>query len=42
MPVILKPEDESKWLQGKEINKFALPYTVDLIATNLDDQLTLF
>ncbi|HLU85724.1 MAG TPA: SOS response-associated peptidase [Vicingaceae bacterium] len=42
MPVILKPEDESKWLQGKEISEFALPYSVELIATNLDEELTLF
>lgn len=42
MPVILKPEDESNWLQGKEISDFALPYSVELIATNLDDELTLF
>jgi len=42
MPVILKPEDESNWLQGKEISDFALPYSVELIVTNLDDELTLF
>ncbi len=36
MPIILKPEDESKWLNGDEINKYKLPYSVDLIATNVD------
>ena len=37
MPIILKPEDESKWLQHEPINKFAYPYEVYLIATKLDN-----
>ncbi len=37
MPIILKPEDESKWLQHKPINDFAYPYQVTLIATKLDN-----
>jgi putative SOS response-associated peptidase YedK len=32
MPVILKPEDESKWLQQEPISHFALPYSVSLVA----------
>ena len=35
MPIILKPEDESKWLQHQPINDFAYPYEVNLIATPL-------
>ncbi|MDO5654821.1 MAG: SOS response-associated peptidase [Flavobacteriaceae bacterium] len=43
MPVILKPEDEQKWLQGAEIQEFAFPgYEVNLIAENLNPQLSLF
>ena len=37
MPIILKPEDESKWLQHEPINNFAYPYEVNLIATKLDN-----
>ena len=33
MPVILHPEDEQKWLEKANINQFAFPYSVDLIAT---------
>lgn len=37
MPIILKPEDESKWLQHEPINNFAYPYEVNLIASKLDN-----
>ncbi|KVV16332.1 SOS response-associated peptidase [Flavobacterium sp. TAB 87] len=33
MPIILHPEDEKKWLELAPINQFALPYSVDLVAT---------
>lgn len=36
MPIILKPEDEINWLKGQEIDDFALPYSVNLVASNLD------
>lgn len=42
MPVILKPEDESKWLEHYPVKEFALPYQVNLTAKNLDETLTLF
>lgn len=42
MPIILKREDESSWLEGKEIDNFALPYSENLVATNLNNPLTLF
>jgi putative SOS response-associated peptidase YedK len=32
MPVVLKREDESKWLHHEPINHFAFPYSVDLVA----------
>jgi putative SOS response-associated peptidase YedK len=32
MPVILKREDESQWLQGESIAQFAFPYSVGLVA----------
>jgi len=32
MPVVLKCEDETKWLQHELIEHFAYPYNVDLIA----------
>lgn len=35
MPVILKPEDEIKWLQHEPIQEFAFPYSVDLMAIKL-------
>lgn len=35
MPVILKREDESKWLHHEPIENFAFPYSVDLIAIKL-------
>lgn len=42
MPIILKQEDENDWLDGRELNYFALPYQVDLIATSLSNTPTLF
>ena len=36
MPVILKPEDETKWLQHHPIAEFAFPYEVILVAKNLN------
>ena len=36
MPVILKPEDEAKWLQHHPIAEFAFPYEVNLVAKNLN------
>lgn len=42
MPIILKPEDEKYWLEGAEITNFALPYSCNLTAVNLDDIPTLF
>ena len=41
MPVILNPEDEINWLKGDEIDNYKFPYSVNLVATNLDAQLTL-
>lgn len=35
MPVILKPEDESKWLHHEPMAQFAFPYEVNLVAKNL-------
>lgn len=35
MPVILRPEDEYKWLGQAPIQEFAFPYTVNLIATKI-------
>jgi putative SOS response-associated peptidase YedK len=42
MPIILKPEDEKKWLEHYPYQEFALPYSVNLVANNLDPQKTLF
>ena len=43
MPIILKPEDESKWLQHEPINNFAYPYEVNLVAKAFpSDTLTLW
>ena len=41
MPVILKPEDESKWLEHYPYKEFAFPYQVNLVAKKLN-QNTLF
>jgi len=35
MPVILKPEDESRWLENCDIEEFAHPYSVQLLARAL-------
>lgn len=37
MPVILKEEDEREWLTGSDYTRFALPYSVNLIATPLPE-----
>ena len=42
MPIILKPQDENKWLNHNPINEFAFPYEVNLVARNLSDNITLF
>ena len=46
MPVILKSDDEQKWLQGKDYKDFKFPYTNDLVAKkinhNSSSQLELF
>lgn len=42
MPIILKPNDEKAWLTGANYNDFAFPYEVDLKATSLDAQFSLF
>lgn len=42
MPIILKVEDENKWLNHNPINEFAFPYEVNLVARNLSDNITLF
>ncbi len=36
MPIILKPEDEQKWLEHQPIQEFAFPYEVNLVAKNLN------
>lgn len=35
MPIVLKREDETKWLEHEPIQNFAYPYNVDLIAIKL-------
>lgn len=43
MPIILKPEDEMKWLNHDKIGNYALPYQVELFANKLNSHiLTLF
>ncbi|GIZ09000.1 SOS response-associated peptidase [Flavobacterium sp. UMI-01] len=43
MPIILKPEDEMKWLEHIAYKEFAFPYDVNLVATKPDSEpLTLF
>lgn len=42
MPIILKPNDEKAWLAGANYNDFAFPYEVNLKATSLDSQFSLF
>lgn len=41
MPVILKREDEKRWLNHSPLSDFSFPYQVDLVARNLNQQ-TLF
>nr|WP_315176590.1 SOS response-associated peptidase family protein [uncultured Flavobacterium sp.] len=36
MPIILRSEDEQKWLQREPIQKFAYPYEVNLVAKSLN------
>lgn len=42
MPIILKREDENKWLNHNPINEYALPYQVNLVARKISDNITLF
>ena len=46
MPIILKKEDEQRWLQHENQNEFAFPYTTNLVAKQIsgrnDNQLALF
>ena len=35
MPVILKPQDEQRWLQHAPVNEFAFPYEVNLVTNRL-------
>ena len=35
MPVVLKREEKSKWLNRESIEHFAFPYSADLIAVKL-------
>ena len=35
MPVVLRPEDRAKWLDGSEISNFAFPYEADLVAQSV-------
>jgi len=37
MPVIIKPDDEEDWLNGSRYDRFAYPYSSDLIAVPLFD-----
>lgn len=40
MPIILKQEDENKWLNHNPINEFAFPYEVNLVAHKLDNNIS--
>lgn len=45
MPIVLKKQDEQHWLQGKNYQDFAFPYSCNLVATSLENtsgQLGLF
>ena len=46
MPVILKKEDETKWLEHYPLKELAYPYEVNLKAKHLEDnssnQISLF
>ena len=35
MPVILKPQDEQRWLEHAPVNEFAFPYEVNLVTNRL-------
>lgn len=37
MPIILKPEDEVKWLNHEPVINFVFPYDVNLIASKIDE-----
>lgn len=39
MPIILKKEDENKWLNHNPINDFEFPYEVNLVANKLDSDI---
>lgn len=36
MPIILRPEDEIKWLEHSPYEKFSFPYEVNLVAKKVD------
>lgn len=36
MPIILKPEDEIKWLKHQPIQEFAFLYEANLVTKNLN------
>lgn len=42
MPIILKKEDEEKWLTHTPIKNFASPYEVNLIAKEVNENYRLF
>lgn len=42
MPVILKPEDEQKWLEHSSVDNFKFPYEVKLVAKKESDLYVLF
>ncbi len=42
MPIILKPDDENKWLNNDPIQNFAYPYEVHLKTEKSSNNLTLF
>ncbi len=43
MPIILKPEDEHLFLEGKDLEYFSFPnYDIDLVAESQESQLRLF
>lgn len=35
MPVVIKREDETKWLEHQPIQHFAFPYDVNLVAEQI-------
>lgn len=40
MPIILNLSDEGNWLEGDDYENFAFPYRQELVATNLDANLS--